>query len=913
MAVRSGAILRPLFALFLLASCLLPSAAVAADPAIFILHSYHQEYPWTKGQNDAFVQALGRASLLQVRSFYTEYLDTKRVRGGARYEEFFARYLAEKYQGFQPSLIYCTDDNALRFLLRHKGTIFPGGGPVVFSGVNNLSLHRSLDPKEYVGVFEKKEIAPNIQFITSVGPGIRTIHFLGDGSSTYEAIKVEAEKELRSRFPHLRARFHAENRLAVLLNRVKSQTEGVFFLTTIGGLYDEQGELVPLQRALGQIRLAARLPIVSMEDVYVRQGVLGGYVTSGQAQGEAAAAIAARILAGTPPQKIGSLLESPNLYMFQYGEVGRLGIPLSLLPEGSVLLERPASFFSVHKKLILVILFFVLLQSVVILLLVRAIGRRRQAEGDLARANESLENRVAERTAALELANAKLRQEILDRTEAQERLGTVVRSLPIVLWAVDRAGIFTLSTGKGLEKLGLSEGELVGECLFDRYAGNQAVVEEARKALAGETFSSLLDEGGLTFENHYLPLSAHGTISGVIGISIDVTERVSLEKQLRQAQKMEAIGTLAGGIAHDFNNILAAIIGYAELAMIDADQGQPVTSHLVEIRRAGDRARELVGQILTFSRQTETRPRPMLVQPVIKEALKLLRASLPAEIEIRQRIDQEAGRIMADPLQIHQCFMNLCVNATQAMRERGGVLEVELAAEELRAEALPSGYGLTAGRYLRLTVRDTGHGMGPETMGRIFEPFFSTRTRDEGSGLGLSVVHGIVKGHGGGIRVESARGEGTAISLYFPLLHAVAAEDGASVVVAAATAAGHGERVLLVDDEPQLVAMEQRILEYLGYRVTATASSSEALALFTAQPAAFDLVVTDQSMPHITGVELARQLLALRPGLPVVLCTGFSETVSEEQAKAMGIRGYAMKPLSVNDLAAACRHALARA
>ena len=402
-----------------------------------------------------------------------------------------------------------------------------------------------------------------------------------------------------------------------------------------------------------------------------------------------------------------------------------------------------------------------------------------------------------------------------------------------------------------------------------------------------------------------------------VGVVRDISERVAAEKerenlqaQIRQAQKMEAIGTLAGGIAHDFNNILGAIIGYTELALLDGGQGRPVSGYLTEIRRASDRAKDLVAHILTFSRQGEVRQQPVNVVPVIKEALKLLRASLPAEIEIRSQIDQEVGKIMADPVQIQQCFMNLCANAAQSMREKGGVLEVGLTEEEFRAETVPPESRLAPGRYLRLIVADTGHGMSAEVSSRIFEPFFSTRERWESTGLGLAVVHGIVTSHGGGITVASQPGQGTTFNLYFPLLAPVAAKPAGAAVVAAPPVAGGGECVLLVDDEPQLVALGQRILEYLGYAVTTTTSSTEALALFTAEPAAFDLVITDQSMPAMTGVELARQLLAIRPGVPIILCTGFSETVGEQQAKALGIRGFVMKPLSVNDLAVACRNAL---
>jgi hypothetical protein len=291
------------FLLLLVNGGLLPSVVYSADFAILILHSYHQEYPWTKGQNDGFISALAQDSSFQNSSFYTENLDTKRAPFSDEYREFFFHYLAEKYAGFQPRLIFCTDDNALQFLIRYKASLFPGV-PVVFSGVNNLTLQNTLDASQYVGVFEKKEIAPNISFIKKVKPGIKTVYFVGDGSSTYEAIKVEAEREMDTLFPQLRYAFFSEKSLPLLLEKLESLNDGVIILTTIGGFNDDYGSLVPLHMAIDQIRSTVKLPIFSMEDAYVHNGVVGGYVTSGRAQGEIAAALAARILKGEAPESI---------------------------------------------------------------------------------------------------------------------------------------------------------------------------------------------------------------------------------------------------------------------------------------------------------------------------------------------------------------------------------------------------------------------------------------------------------------------------------------------------------------------------------------------------------------------------------------------------------------------------------
>ncbi|MFA7348010.1 MAG: PAS domain S-box protein [Desulfurivibrionaceae bacterium] len=401
-----------------------------------------------------------------------------------------------------------------------------------------------------------------------------------------------------------------------------------------------------------------------------------------------------------------------------------------------------------------------------------------------------------------------------------------------------------------------------------------------------------------------------------VGIVRDISERVrerterdDLQAQLRHSQKMEAIGTLAGGIAHDFNNILAAIMGYTELALLEAGEGS-LRDTLTEVRRASGRAKDLVAHILAFSRQGEMAKTPVNVAPIIKETLKMLRASLPTTIEIRQIIGQDNGKIMADPTQIHQVLMNLCTNAGHAMREAGGVLEVGLAQVYLKEEPVLRTFSLSPGNYLRLTVRDTGHGIEQAILDKIFDPFFTTKERGEGTGLGLSVVHGIVTSHGGGIEVRSIPGQGTNFSLYFPVLEAVA--ETVAVAVADAPPTGK-ERVLLVDDEAALIELGERILVYLGYQVTTRTSSIEALELFRSQPDNFDLVVTDYTMPNMTGGELAKHILAIRPGLPIVLCTGFSEVFTEEKAIALGIQGYVMKPVSIHDLAKICRSVLDKA
>ena len=392
----------------------------------------------------------------------------------------------------------------------------------------------------------------------------------------------------------------------------------------------------------------------------------------------------------------------------------------------------------------------------------------------------------------------------------------------------------------------------------------------------------------------------------------DLTERIEAEeekkalgRQLRQAQKMEAVGTLAGGIAHDFNNILSAVIGFTEMAMEDAPRDSFLNHNMEQVLQAGLRAKHLVQQILAFSRQTEHEMRPVQLHRIIQEVCELLRASLPTTIDIQMDIQTDAFT-MGDPTQMHQVLMNLCTNAGHAMRDRGGRLSIALRAAamaEVQAERLPE---MDADAYLLLEIRDTGHGIPPNIMDRIFDPFFTTKEHTEGTGMGLSVAHGIVKSHGGAINVASRPGRGTTFRIYLPqIVKGEKADRGQTPPMPSGS-----ERVLFVDDETMLVDMSRQILERLGYQVTACTSSTEALQHFQNDPSAVDLVITDMTMPHMTGKELATALLRIKPQLPIILCTGFSEAITEEAARRIGIQAFILKPIVMSELAETMRRVL---
>jgi len=379
------------------------------------------------------------------------------------------------------------------------------------------------------------------------------------------------------------------------------------------------------------------------------------------------------------------------------------------------------------------------------------------------------------------------------------------------------------------------------------------------------------------------------------------------ERQLQQVLKIQAIGTLAGGIAHDFNNILFPIVGYTELTMDEVPEDSVAHNNLGEILKAANRAKDLVQQILTFSRQSGQERKPVKVQQIIKEALKLLRASIPASIEIVHNIDEECAPVMGDATQIHQVIMNLCTNAYHAMQDKGGKLEVSMKEVQVGYEQTIQKIGMQPGNHLQLLVKDEGCGMDASVLDRIFEPYYTTKEQGKGTGLGLSVIHGIVKNHRGDITAASSPGKGTIFTVYLPVV-----EDGdVQTEFEPVNGAEKGtERILLIDDEEQIVAMERQMLENLGYQVTARTDSVEALKEFSKEPQNYDLVITDMTMPYMTGDELAQKLLDIKPDLPVILCTGFNEDITEEKALSMGIQKFVMKPVIKNDLATTIRNVL---
>jgi len=496
---------------------------------------------------------------------------------------------------------------------------------------------------------------------------------------------------------------------------------------------------------------------------------------------------------------------------------------------------------------------------------------------------------------------------------SENRYRELVNSLPQVIFETNLKGNITFASGNLFNFFGYDEDDLKKglnalQLLTDE--DRERGYENFQKVLMGVKAGDV-EYRGRRKDGNTLPVVIHATSimvknkpAGLRGIIIDITEnkkgeeeRVGLERQLRHAQKMEAIGTLAGGIAHDFNNILTGIIGYAYLMYFDMDRAHPFYSYIQEIFNACNRAKDLIKHILTFSRSSEQKKDATSVKLIVKEVFVLLKASFPATIEIYKHIEGDSHIILADATQIHQLLMNLCTNAAHAMRGKGGILNISLT--DMDIDMNQSFSDLKEGRYVRLTVKDTGCGMDSSILEKMFDPYFTTKEPGEGTGLGLAVVLGIVKSHDGVIRVNSEPGKGTTFDVFFPRL-----EEGVTVKAESnLILPGGQERILFVDNEKTVVFTIGMALERLGYKVVSITDSTEALSVFQKEPDRFDIVVTDYTMPRMTGVELAKTIKQIRP-VPVILCTGFCDSsINREAIKAIGIKALLMKPYTIEELA----------
>jgi len=549
------------------------------------------------------------------------------------------------------------------------------------------------------------------------------------------------------------------------------------------------------------------------------------------------------------------------------------------------------------------------------LVIIIDITNRKLMEKELKRHRNALEKLISERTRALKQSEEKYRRLYNESKKAEAVYCSLLNSSADAIIIYDLEGRtqhvssgFTRLFGWSLDELKGKRIDYVPEAELEKSIThiNNAIqrgiscpgFESKRYKKDGRLVDVSISASGYT--DH------EGKLSGLLVILRDISEQKRLEAQLRHSQKMEAIGTLSSGIAHDFNNILSIILGNSELALYGLPKSKSLYSFLEEIRIASLRAKDVVKQLLSFSRKSEENRFPINIVPIVIESLKLLRSSVSANIEFRQNISRNLPTILAEPTQIHQIMINLCTNAVHAMEKTGGYLDVTLENKEIFLENWELYPDLKEGKYLKLSISDNGHGIAPGHLERIFEPYFTTKDIGKGSGMGLAVVHGILKNHDGVIKVNSILDQGTTVDMFFP---AIEAQEQPKSNLNQNYPTGN-ESILIVDDDELILKIEKKILTCLGYRVETFTNPVNALEKFLIAPESFDLAIADMAMPKMTGDKFIRELLKIKPDLPAILCTGYSEWMDENKALEMGIKWFLIKPIDMQKMAVAVKEAL---
>jgi two-component system cell cycle sensor histidine kinase/response regulator CckA len=863
-----------LFCLLALCLCPLTLRQAHADQrpkkSVLYLNSYHHGYRWSDSIHDGIRATLDQGPYkidLQVEYLDAKRYNTKEVSAGLL-EVYRKKYLGERFD-----VVIVSDDDALNFALDARPQLFPGT-PIVFCGINNLG-ESALTLGNLTGVIETFDLLGTIDVALKLHPQKKRMVVVGDDSTAGLAIR----KQIEDLEPRYRQRLQVEYWIQIALAEAEQRLEQLpsdtfcFFIPYYQSINNHIYTAEEVMRALSR---RSSVPFYTSWEFLLGHGAVGGSMLSGSKHGQVAAEMALKILDGVAIDTIAVVREPSGSYLFDYQVIQQLQIPELLLPKGATLINAPQAFYELSKELFWTIITSTLLLFISsIALVVTMIGRRR------------VERRIKDQLSF---------QETLMDTNPQ-----------LVSWK-DRNFRYlganrTFATFFGLndpsELIAKTTREIIGDQEYARWSQNADLeVVNNRQALRKVRRQLTDHQGNIAWiEVNKVPVRDQaGKIVGILSTAENITRELDLEKQLLQSQKMEAIGTLAGGIAHDFNNILTSIINSTELAIGDVDPQSQTAKDLERVLKAARRGGRVVKQILAFSKPSQEGFRPTNLTAVVTEVVGLLEISLPGNIEVRSHISPHIGAVLADPTQIYQTVMNLCTNAFQSLREDGGILHIRLEDKILTGEEAGP-LNLEAGDYIQLTVADNGPGISPTILDKIFDPFFSTKDKSEGTGLGLAVVHGIVKAHQGGLRVDSTPGRETAFRLFFPR----SAEKGEGSEDCRPFIANRGGTILFVEDDEDQLHTTPRILANVGYAVTALALPKEALALVEKEPERFDLLITDYDMPAINGVELIRRIHAVNPRLPSILISGREDALKAAENMPF-IRRVFIKPYDTIDL-----------
>ncbi|MFH1914804.1 MAG: ABC transporter substrate binding protein [Pseudomonadota bacterium] len=878
--MRRAPFLLSVLVLVLAAACLAPSPGLAemAKKNVLYLNSYHRGYKWSDDIFDG-IRSVLEAGPYKI-DLQIEYMDAKKY----NYEDvtgMLLRLYKEKFRDERFDVVLVSDNDAFNFARYYRDQLFPGV-PLVFCGVNALESEE-LDVGNITGVEENFDLSMTLDVARKLHPDKRHMVVVGDASTAGLAIKRQVEAAVPAYGPGLSVDYWTNLSLPDVLDRVTMLPPDTFLFFI--PYYQPMGDnFYTAEEVVAAIYGHSSVPIYTAWEFLIGHGAVGGHVLSGVLHGQTAAAMALEILAGRSADDITVLYDAGGEFVFDHIVMTRLGLTEEMLPRGSRIINAPKAFYEMPKELFWTIMVSFALLLLVTVFLVFAMIERRKVE-----------------------------RKIKDQLAFQETLMDTVPQL--LSWkdmngrylGANRAFAEFFNHGDSSSIVSRTTSEIIGDAEYVRWAMNgdqqamrdpDAVRKVRRKLVDGSGAQAWLEVNKVPIRDQ------SGRVVGVLSTAENITKERNLEKQLLQSQKMEAIGTLAGGIAHDFNNILTSIINSTELALGDVEPDSVTRRDLERVLKAARRGGRVVKQILAFSRPSTEGFRPTDAGAVVAEALGLLEASMPSNIEVRSHVDPTLPCVLADPTQLHQVAMNLFTNAFHALREAGGVIEARVEPVSLDEDEATV-MGLEPGEHVCLRIEDNGPGIPPDILDKIFDPFFSTKDKTEGTGLGLAVVHGIVRSHRGGLRVLPRPGGGIAFEVCLPRAEGIDSECPARPTGPARP----GGRILFVEDDRDQLEATPRLLEAMGYRVTPAHAPDQALALAGATPCPFDLLITDYDMPGMSGTELARRVGEIAPSLPVVLVSG-REDAAAAAVHLLNIRQVVIKPYDKDDLAAAIAGAL---
>lgn len=857
---------------------------------ILILNSYHQGYKWTDDQINGIITSL--EPLSGSTDFYIEYMGTK-WNFDNQYFQHLNKLYKYKFKSIPFDLIFATDDDAFNFLKLYRNEIF-GNVPVVFSGVNWISSNRIKGLKNFTGVNEDIDITSNINLILKLHPSTRNIYVIMDSTTTGIAVFKKINEIIPLYSSSIKIHLLFNYNMSDLLAKMSALEDDSIVLFTIFQR-DQTGHLYEYKDSCGMISQYSRFPVYGLWDFILGYGVTGGNLASGYSQGDTSGKIGLRILNGEPAESIPIIMRSPNFYMFDYLQLKKHGINESVLPAGSVLINKPSLFYSINKKVFQAIIIIFVIFAAAIIALIMNIRKRNSAENALRNSEEKYRSLVHNLNVGVFRSST-------------DKDGKLIQTNPAMM------KIFGYDSKEEFMNISLLS-------LYRDQDERKKFIDDLikHKSLQDVELKMVKRDGTHIVTSVSASSLLHNEEDGVYwidGIVEDITEKKIFEQELKYAQKMETIGTLASGLVHDFNNSLGGLLGILSIIEHKLNSGLniPVSKlkhYILIMKESMNKGAIKVQRLLTLARKSDEEHTPADLNDIVRSVVELLSNYIDKSVIIQTKYDNDKAIVLADPPRLEQSLLNLCINAGHAMTVMrhdkdlwGGTLSIVI--EKIYADKYfcETHHGAEEKDYRVISISDTGIGMTPEILSRIFDPFYTTKNEGVGTGLGLALVNSAIKDHCGFIDVYSEAGTGTTFKLYFP----ASAEKPEAAAESFTTEIPYGSGlVLVVDDELIMRETAREILEECGYEVAAAENGYSALAIFKERSKEICAVVMDMAMPVMSGIVAYKEMLKINPEVKVLITSGFKQDKRVSEVIELGADGFIEKPYTLEKLGMAVK------